>query len=87
MVVNKAFCSLILASKSWSHSAEKEKRIPFLSYTIFLVRGGREGTENQSLSSTALSQFHAMETLSIIGNKLSILEANICYMRENAKAQ
>lgn len=65
----------------------KKKEFPSLVIQYWLEEGERDRKPHQSLSGTALSQFHAMETLSIIGNKLSILEANICYMRENAKAQ
>ena len=66
-MVSRAFCSFILPSKSWSHSAETENRIPFLSYKIFLRWGVGEGPEIKTASKQ-----HGFITVSCDGNALFI---------------
>lgn len=70
-MVNRAFCSLILPSKSWSHSAEKKKReshSSIIKYSGGEVAGaGKNRKPHQSLSTTALAVL-------CHGNKYSLLE-------------
>lgn len=52
MVVKRAFCSLILPSKSWSHNAEeKSQRDPISGSGSLSGLGTEEGQEHQFLSS------------------------------------
>ena len=94
LVVSRAFCSFILPSKSWSHSAETENRIPFLSYKIFLRWGVGEGPEIKTASKQhGFISFMPwkrclLQEINPVSGRMRYLDKSsilTCYMRERMR--
>lgn len=91
LVVSRAFCSFILPSKSWSHSAETENRIAFLSYKIFLRWVG-EGPEIKTASKqhgfitvSHHGTLYLLQEINPVSGRMRYLDKSsilTCYIRE-----